>query len=324
MITIEKKIQGEIMSTNVYMSISSDSHSENEIVKDIEEIILTLKDFEQRYSRFKNDSELGLFNSSSGDIKVSDDFKEMLDLSVKYYELTGGVFDISILESLKKEGYILSIKDGFHKLVEQEKNPQAATQTQAEPFAHSSLTNIRISPNNSTVFKPKNITVDLGGIGKGYILGKIANKLVSKYQNFCIDLGGDMYCAGKDVEKNYEYWAIEIENPFPDDFETPLTILNNSAIATSGINKRKWEFKGEEKTHLIDPNTGKSIKGNILTSTAISNDAVASDIYAKTCLILGEEKGMGFANKNNLAVIFITKDKKIIFSNEASKYVWQS
>jgi FAD:protein FMN transferase len=61
---------------------------------------------EQRFSRFLPASELSALNRSAGNwIQVSDDLLDMLQLSVRYYTETNGIFDPSVLSDLKRIGY---------------------------------------------------------------------------------------------------------------------------------------------------------------------------------------------------------------------------
>ena len=67
---------------------------------------------EQRFSRFLPASELSELNRSAGDwIQVSDDLMDMLQLSMKYYTETNGIFDPSILSDLKRIGYDRSMDE---------------------------------------------------------------------------------------------------------------------------------------------------------------------------------------------------------------------
>lgn len=165
--------------------------------------------------------------------------------------------------------------------------------------------------------------IDLGGIGKGYVVEKLAEKMSKKYENFCIELGGDMYLGGVDKENDYPYWAIEIQNPFDVPIEMPTLIVQNLAIATSGINKRNWNKNGGIKNHLIDSLSKKSVDNNIVCVTVIAENAVNADVYAKTILILGEKAGAKFAKDYDINAIFVLNSKKLVYTNNAKKYIYK-
>ncbi len=310
--TLTRNIADEIMTTLVYIALSSDKYTDEEINVDIAEIVAELKDFEHKFSRFLPDSELSKLNACDY-TKVSDEMLAILDTCKKYHTHTKGLFDPTIHNALINEGYHLSKSKGFYN----EKQHTHSSTTAAN------FDLVKIDYTNKTVAKPKNIKIDLGGIGKGYIIDAIANKLKKKYADFCISLGGDIYVAGYDQINNYPYWAIEIENPFAHKLDTPTLIVSDKAIATSGINKRVWQKYGQPKHHIIDPRTAQSSQTNLACTTVIGESTITCDIVAKMLLIHGADKGLEYCESNNIAAIFITKESKIIYTQKAHEYVWK-
>ncbi len=308
MITRELQLNNEIMTTEFYIAISGNSDSE--ITHDLEYCHKLAMDFENQYSRFFENSELSIFNSKDGNIKVSRDLYKMLELSKSYYHKTNGLFDPAILPSLLNEGYTASKNVGFYKKLDE------SNYTQKYKIIDLDLCEYPI------IKKPKNLIIDLGGIGKGYLINKIVEHLDMKYTNYCINIGGDMYLSGCDIEQGYDYWAIPIHNPTNNKLEMPTLILKNISVATSGVNNRNWTANNKLKNHVINTRNYKSVKNDLLTVTVITKSVIDADVFAKTLLILGSVDGLRFANKNKLSAIFVTKKGKILFSNESNKYVW--
>lgn len=169
-----------------------------------------------------------------------------------------------------------------------------------------------------------NKLVDLGGIGKGYIVDKVSAFLRQKYENFLVDAGGDIFCSGKDLVNNYDYWAIEIENPQNQQKSFDTLTLTNMAVATSGINRKKWTKDGASKNHIIDPKTGKSLDNELLTATVVADNTIEADVLAKALLIMGLDKGMRFSEENKIASLFIDKNLNVYKSSKINQYVWQN
>jgi len=90
-----------------------------------------------------------------------------------------------------------------------------------------------------SVRKPRDVAIDLGGIGKGYIVDQVADELSKKYAHGIVDAGGDMRIMGKNREQNLDYWAIDVENPFDATRALAVLLLSECAVATSGTNRRK-------------------------------------------------------------------------------------
>jgi thiamine biosynthesis lipoprotein len=133
-----------------------------------------------------------------------------------------------------------------------------------------------------------------------------------------------MYVSGKDIKNNYDYWAIDVENPISQFDSVATLMVSNNGIATSGVNKRRWKNANEDKNHLIDLKTQHSLKTELQTATVIASNAVDADVFAKTILILGVDAGLEFANSKSLASLIIDKNLQLFKSKEMEKYVWKN
>ncbi|MEI8096774.1 MAG: FAD:protein FMN transferase [Candidatus Moraniibacteriota bacterium] len=303
-VATEHEEKGTIMKTDVFIKLFSDEYSKEEMQNDILHGFQMFRDFEARFSRFREQSELSLFNASEGGI-VSEEFFLLMKACVHFHKLTGGIFDPCILPVLEKIGYkgsvlpVVSRNDGlFSQLVFDEVN--------------------------KTIQKPKDVFIDFGGIGKGYIVDKVADELSKKYTNGIVDAGGDIRAFGGDKEQALDYFAIDVEDFSDETKASTMVVLPNSAIATSGINRRNWHYKGEKHHHIIDPVQKTSAKTDVIQVTVIAPYAVEADVFAKTLLILGLEKGMVFAEKNRIPALFVGEDKKITTNSLFQKYEWKA
>jgi len=309
----EKTINNEIMSTDIFISVCSDTISQSEIEDDINSAIQKLKNFEAKYSRFLESSELTKLNDST-EMSIDEEFIHIIETAKEYYKRTEGMFNPAILPILKNEGYVISKNSGY-------KNAQ---NTQISDYDQD-FSKVLVSGNK--VFKPNNLKIDLGGIGKGYAADMLTSFFKTKYENFIVNLGGDMYCSGADKRKNYEYWAIEIEPPYKDfKDKLPLLIVKNAAVATSGVNKRRWSISESDpnldKNHIIEPNSKISLENDLITVTVIGQSTTYADVFAKVLLIMGLDRAKKYCHYNNIAAILVGKSQEVFVSKEASKYVW--
>lgn len=300
----EHEEKGTIMKTDVFIKLFSDQYSKEEMKNDILHGFQMFRDFEARFSRFREQSELSSFNASEGGV-VSEEFFLLLKECVRFYELTGGIFNPCVLPVLEKIGYKGST------LPEVSRNDGLFSQLVFDEV-------------KKTVHKPKDVFIDLGGIGKGYIVDTVADELSKKYTNGIVDAGGDMRAFGGDKGQDLDYFAIDVEDSFDMTDTSTMIVLPNAAVATSGINRRQWQYKGEKHHHIIDPVKKMSAKSDVVQVTVIAPRAVEADVFAKTLLILGLEKGMAFAEEKKIPVLFVGKDKKIITNSLFRKYEWKA
>ena len=130
-----------------------------------------------------------------------------------------------------------------------------------------------------------------------------------------------MYLKGQD--ENGSNWQVGVQNPLDHDQDLLNLKISSagSAVATSGITKRKGRIGDYKWHHLIDPRTGLSADNNILAATVISDSVWLADVLAKTVLILGKE-GINFlSNFKSAEGLLINSRLEVFSSNGMKKYV---
>lgn len=266
--------------------------------------------FEKRFSRFIIDSELSrLNNSQDTEQKVSAVMSELLTSAKYYYYKTKGVYDPTILGSLEAVGY----NQSFDKIVA---SPNEINLKElSEKFA-ARIKMDELEIVGGRIIAPLGFKIDLGGIGKGFIVDLLGEKFFSDVSNYWISAGGDILSAGDH--------KIDVQNPIKP--EENIFYINTQGrklgIATSGIIKRNGISGNFKWHHLIDPITGLPVMSGILSVTVISPTATKADILAKTVLIMGETAGLNFIEQeDDSACIIFFKDKEPIFSKRAKNFV---
>jgi thiamine biosynthesis lipoprotein len=231
-------------------------------VSDIDELqIFTekfIETFEQKYSRFRSDSDLGKLNTDGVFFNPSEEFLDILKQSESAYKSTKGIFNIAVGEKMETSGY----DSGY-------------SFTQTKISAVPKLTEVLSS-------SPKEILVnggklDLGGIGKGYLIDLLAKAYQTKYclKHFIINGGGDIY-ATSDHGK-----AIEIALVHPKDQTLSIgrVSLLNQGFAASSPYVRAWKDK---KTNV---ETNHLHTSNKIASYVVADTVCEADIWATTLAI---------------------------------------
>lgn len=155
--SVEHEEKGEIMKTDVFIKLVSDRHTSAEMEADIRDGFRMFREFAARFTRFEPESELSHFNVSEGGA-VSPELFSLLKECARFYKFTDGVFDPSILPILETIGYV-----GVRNI-----------KTTRKRYTFNELV---FDEKTKTARKPLGLSLDLGGIGKGYIVDKIANHL---------------------------------------------------------------------------------------------------------------------------------------------------
>jgi len=262
---------------------------------------------EQRFTRFKETSELSALNRSAGNwISVSPEMLDLLLVALECHHATNGIFDPAILPDLQAAGYTKS----FDQLLEHsaDLSPKLNRGSRSNPFAA-----IEIDSLQGRVRLPKGMQVDLGGIAKGWIAERAAHKMAEHTSACGVNAGGDMFLIGH--PQGRENWEVALEDPRNPIQDLMILLVDGGAVATSSVIKRSW-IQGEIKRHhLIDPRTGEPAETPWLSVTVFAPKAALAETFAKAILIAGPD-GADTLLDNNSEVSFIAVD--------ADGQIWKS
>lgn len=301
--SLRREVRKEIMNTDVaceVLFLASEGEQTETLMREAFDMF---RNFESRYSRFIEGNELWQFNQGLGGT-LSSEFFRLLSEAQQYYRITGGLFDPSILPVLEQEGYVGA--------------PSGITPKHRRGFAELTLHQAEL-----TVIKPRELVLDFGGIGKGFIVDRVADFLGKHFEHFLIDAGGDIFVRGANRKEGYPFWAIEVEQSPGEDSPALLT-LSDMAVATSGVNRRFWEKDGERKHHIIDPATGKSAAPDFISVTVVAPSTTAADVWAKTLFIAGKSRAEALAQEFHIPAVFTGTDYNQYANEYAKPYLWQA
>lgn len=162
---------------------------------------------DDRLSVFKPDSEISMVNSNAGirDTLLSGDTFDLLELSVKYGELTGGLFDITT-KPLTEAG---------------------------RPDARINYHDILLDKRSLSVrLRNAGQGIHLGGIAKGYAIDRVS-EILKRYgvKKAMINLGGTVRNIG-------ESGTVGVRNPFEPKKTAVFLESVDEAVVTSGLYER--------------------------------------------------------------------------------------
>lgn len=205
-----------------------------------------------RLTRFDTASELSLLNASRGMwIAVSGELEQLLHLSLRAFDVSGGLVNVAVLPSMLAIGYTRPLAQG-------PTTPDLALAHSA-PF----LPNV-LKVRSGKAWLERNARIDLGGIAKGWMADRLCELLGG---HVLVNLGGDLYARGE--------WPVAIAGT--------TYLLRNQGAATSSTCKRRWG----DLHHLIDPRTGLPARSGVEEVSVVADTAVDAEILAKTMLIAG-------------------------------------
>lgn len=277
-----QNIQFDRIGTKWSISIDSQISIESDIINLVEE-------FDQNYSRFRVDSLLYSLKNKVGVFQVGKEFVEILRIYFDFYNKTQGRFTPLSGIVLEDLGY-----DKDYSFIQKEKIRNI-------PGLEDSIQ--ILSDEKIKVLKP--ISLDFGGIGKGFLIDKIYNFLREKsIDEILINGGGDI----RFFSKKREYIDIGLENPINADEVIGIYKLKSSmSICGSSTLRRAWNGKN----HIVDTVQKDGTKENI-SSWIVSDNAKLSDLLATIFLIPGFEE---FELPNNFEYLLIDSNMHAYYSD---------
>ena len=236
-------------------------------------------------SDYDDASELSRLSETSGTgktVPVGKDLWTVLKASQKMAVQTNGAFDVTVGPFVRR--WRVARFNG--KLPSAEKL-ELARQTVG-------YHNLKLFPKKHAVRASlPNMTLDLGGIAKGYVADKVLTALRKHgMHSALVDAGGDIVLG--DPPPDHKGWHIEIGGRKHPDL--PILELANCAVATSGDVEQFVEIAGKRYSHLIDPSTGIGLITQ-LQVTVVAPTGMAADSLASALSVLGPKKGAELLKK---------------------------
>jgi len=154
----------------------------------------------------------------------------------------------------------------------------------------------------------ENITIDLGGMGKGYGADKVASYL--KDQNITegiVALSGDIRCLNR--------CEIVLQSPYSEEtFAKIRSKHKDLSITTSGTYRRYATTK--EDHHLINPKTASQGKAFVSVSLFTTAENAKIDAYATALSVMSREEALTFLKAHkNIGFVLIDDQGKILYGN---------
>jgi FAD:protein FMN transferase len=153
---------------------------------------------------------------------------------------------------------------------------------------HNDINSIKIDGNNIT-FLDSDLSIDLGGIAKGYT-AQLAKEKLNKagLTSGYINAGGNVVLLGK--KNDATKWKIGIQSPDESSALIQYETKNATCLVTSGDYQRYFTYKKKKYSHIIDPQTGYPAT-YCRSVTVITQDSGIADALSTTLFCMSVEDG---------------------------------
>jgi FAD:protein FMN transferase len=239
----------------------------------LRELILKhIEDFEQTYSRFRDDSLVAHIAAAhaGGRFRFPEDSTVLFDLYDRLYEATAGSVDPLVGRRLELLGY-----DRTYSLT-----PAPAAVREAEALARPKWSS-DVVRDGTTVITDAPLIIDVGAAGKGYLVDLVSEMLrISGVFDYLIDASGDLRHCGQS--------SIRVGLEHPDDPALVIGVSNlgDAALCASAVNRRSW---ADGLHHVLDARTGNPVH-DVVATWVVAENAATADGLATALFVTAPEK----------------------------------
>ena len=226
---------------------------------------------EQRFSRFRGDTELSRVNARAGrSTNLSRGFAALVGFALDAALRTHGRFDPTALDAVVAAGYDRDFDEVLAGARAALRPPRPCGRWREVVLEG---TRLRL---------PDGVGLDLGGVAKGWTVDLAAEAAVEAGLPWAVvNAGGDLRLAGDPPEPGIE---VAVEDPDDRDTEILRLVVAAGALATSSTTRRAW---GPGLHHLIDPSTGAPADTGVAQATTWAPTCAEAEVTAKEALLLG-------------------------------------
>lgn len=295
----EHVLEGSTMGTYYQVILADVTLSQAKTAQN--KIISVLDQINQSMSVFDPLSELSRFNRIQPQTKFcpSPEFTEVMRVSYKVYEMTGGAFDPSL-------GSVIDLWGFGNKKTDTELPGQSEI---SDAMQGAGLDKIFMDEQGCLIKSHPDTKLNLSAIAKGYGVDAIAGVLKEMgISSYLVDIGGDI-CAGK-ARPDGSMWKVGISSPHPlagSEHLMQILEIEHEAVATSGDYHNFFVNNGQKYSHIIDPATGQPARQKTFSATVKAGTCVMADALATAMLVMDMDKSLKLAGESNLFKVLLMR-----------------
>ena len=280
------------MNTVITISVPSDVKGLEEICN---EAVSYIYELESRLSITASDSDINGFNRSALEYTPKEDLLTLMYYALDVAEKTGGAYEPTILPLTE----LWNVTGGGYLPTENEVAVALSTVGYETIFIE-----------DEKLLKSSAVRVDLGGIAKGYALGKNVRLLSEDIPYGMVSFGGNVGVWGQKPDGTA--WEVGIKNPFNTEKVVGKIIMPQYGgyVSVSGDYERYFEKDGKKYHHIIDPNTGYPVDNGLHSVAVYTTDATVGDALSTALFVMGYEKAIEFYELGlyDFEAVFVTDD----------------
>lgn len=257
-----------------------------------------IDELEAQLSIFRPSSEVSFINREAARraVAVEHSLFDLLSLCKSLHEQTHGAFDVTAGALTRCWGFLR--RSG--------RIPAADELKHARSLVGSDKLLLE-DETRSVRFLREGMEINLGSIGKGYALDRVATEMRDRVASALLNAGASsMYALGGGDRD--EGWSVGLRDPRNKDRRLARLRLRDCALSTSGNEEQFFEHDGQRYGHIIDPRSGWPAQ-QVTSVSVIARSAALTDALATAFYIGGREVAENYCAANpEILVIMLERD----------------
>jgi len=247
---------------------------------------------EDQMTVYRDTSEISRLNrlAASGPVEVEPRLFQLLLRAAQIHRETEGAFDIT-------SGPLTKVW-GFYRRAGT--IPEADVLAEALRRVGSDALEFDEASHAVRFLKP-GVEVNLGAIGKGYALDRVAEQMLSAGIDHFLWHGGQSSLLARGTCGRQTGapggWTVDVRHPLRPERSVVEIRLRDRALGTSGAGTQFFRHAGRRYGHILDPRTGWPAEG-VYSATVIASTAADADALATALYVLGAERAVAWCGQH--------------------------
>lgn len=228
---------------------------------------------EDKYSRYRDDSVVGVLNRSAGEVvPVDAETRLLLQFAARCHQLSDGAFDIT--SGVLRQAWRF---DGSNRMPD----PQLIESLRARVGFD------RLRLHEAGLAVPVGMELDFGGIGKEYAVDRALAIVMAHFDGAAlVNFGGDL---AANFQPASGPWKVGVERPDAQGQARLLLELGRGGLATSGDTHRFIEHGGRRYSHILDVRTGWPVRDAPRSVTVAAGSCLEAGMMATLAMLQGAQ-----------------------------------
>lgn len=245
---------------------------------------------EDQMTVYRDTSEISRINrfAAKGPVEVEPRLFQLLLRAAQLYRETDGAFDITSGPLTKAWGFYRRAGE----VPDAEALAEALSRVDSDAMEFD-------EPSGTVRFLKLEMEINLGAIGKGYALDRVAEQMIGSGIEHFLWHGGQssVLARGSCGQTTDGGWTVDLRHPLRPERSIVEIRLRDRALGTSGAGTQFFRHRGRRYGHILDPRTGWPAEGvystTVLASTAADADALATALY-----VLGRDEALAWCRRH--------------------------